>query len=202
MHTETRDRIKFLKKHSTRNKFNMWNYAHNRRSAVGYTSEKTSGWICSRITEDRCRRSGHGNTSPTSKIATRLSKHRPLIKSGMHWRKRLMLVDIITQAETLWTHNWKNKSWTCSSNSPAWTRTPQIGFAALYRHASARFLLRSSTEAPLPPRGRRIPSLSVLPSQKPTRLPCATPAALPKAPVGEQGRVGTSRLSTLSLNSK
>lgn len=161
----------------------MWNYAHNSRSTAGYTSEKPSRWICSRITKDRFRRSGHGNTSPIPKIATCLSKHILLIKSGMSWRKRLILVDIIMQAETLSTHNWINKSWTCSSSSSAWTHTPQISFSA-FLETHTHFLLRWRTEAPLLPRERRIPSLIALPLQKPTRLPCATPAALPKPPGG------------------
>lgn len=83
----------------------MWNHAHNRGTA-GYTSEETSGWICSWITQDRCRTSGHRNTSPMPKRAVCLSKHILLIKSGMSWRKRLIIVDIITQVETLSTHNW------------------------------------------------------------------------------------------------
>ena len=111
----------------------MWNYAHNRRSTAGYTSEKTSGWICSRIAKDRCRRSGHGNTSPIPKTAPWLSKHVSLIQSGMCWRKRLIPADRITQVETLSTHDWINKSWTCSSYSSAWTQAPEISFSALYR---------------------------------------------------------------------
>lgn len=83
----------------------MWNYAHN-RSTVGYTSEETSGWICSWITQDRCRTSGHRNTSPILQRAVCLSKHTLLITSGMSWRQRLIIVDIITQVETLSTHNW------------------------------------------------------------------------------------------------
>lgn len=112
----------------------MWNCAHNKRSTAGYTSEKTSGWIHSWITKDRCRRSGYRNTSPIPKIATCLSKHISLIKSGMSWRKRLILVDIIKQVETLSTHNWINKSWTCSSYFSAWMHTLQISSSALYRH--------------------------------------------------------------------
>lgn len=177
----------------------MWNYAHNRRSTVDYTSEKTSGWSSSQITKDRCRRSGHGNISPIPKIATCLSKHVLLIKSGMHWRKRLILVDIIMQVETLSAHNWKNKSRTCSSNSSAWMHTPQISFAFLYRRTHTSFCLRLSAEVPRLPRERWIPSPTVLPLQKPTWLPCVTPTALPKAAGGERGRVGTSRLPTLSL---
>lgn len=83
----------------------MWNHACN-RSTAGYTSQETSGWICSWITQDRCKASGHRNTSPIPKRAVCLSKHILLIKSGMSWRKRLIIADIIAQVETLSTHNW------------------------------------------------------------------------------------------------
>lgn len=176
----------------------MWNYAHNSRSTAGYTSEKPSRWICSRITKDRFRRSGHGNTSPIPKIATCLSKHILLIKSGMSWRKRLILVDIIMQAETLSTHNWINKSWTCSSSSSAWTHTPQISFSALYRntHTLSSAMAHRSTSTP----ERKTDSFTDSPA-----LAEADPAPLrdsrspAKTSRGERGRVGTSRLSTLSL---
>lgn len=177
----------------------MWNYAHDRRSMAGYTSEKTSGWICSRITKDRCRRSGHGNTSPIPKIATRLSKHISLIKSGMRWRKRLILVDIIMQVETLSTHNWKNKSWTCSSNSSAWMHTPHINFSALYRHTHTLSSAIKHRSASTPKRKTDSSTYSPAPAEADLAPLCnsCSPAKDSRGG-GERGRLGISRLSTLS----
>lgn len=110
----------------------MCSKANDRRNLVCYTSEKTSGWICSWITKDRCRRRGHGNISPIPKIATCLLKHISLIKAGGRWRKRLIVVDILKQVETLSTHNWVSKCWTRISDSSARMHAPQI--SSLQRH--------------------------------------------------------------------
>lgn len=148
----------------------MWNHAHN-RSTAGYTSEETSGWICSWITQDRCRTSGNRNTSPIPKRDVCLSKHILLIKFGMNWRKRLIIVDIITQVETLSTHNWI-KVFNCSCYSSAWVLTAQTSFSAFCRHTLTHYSVTEHQSTSLG--GERTDSTTWSPSmQKQTQLPCA-----------------------------
>lgn len=160
----------------------MWNHAHN-RSTAGCTSEETSGWICSWITQDRCRTSGHRNTSPTPKRAVCLSKHIFLIKSGMSRRKRLITVDIRTQVETLSAHNWikvlnLQQSLFCLS-APC----PAQLFSPLQTHSHFFLWQHQGTSA----RGERTDSSPWSPSmQKQIELPCTLlkPCQRPRAGSG------------------
>lgn len=174
----------------------MWNHADN-GSTAGYTAKETSGWICSWITQDRCRTSGHRNTSPMPKRAVCLSKHTLMIKSGVSWRKRLITVDIITQVETLSTHNWikvlnLQQLLFCLS-----AHCPEQLFSPLHTHSLNLFCSWAPEHLCWGRKDRFLHLKSFCAEADPA--PLSTPAALPKAHGREWGRFGTSRFSILSL---
>lgn len=166
----------------------------------GYTAEETSGWICSWITQDRCKTSGHRSTSLIPKRAACLSKHTLLIKSSMSWRKRLITVDTITSRNTL--NSQLDKSLELAAVTPlpecSLPRPAFQPFADTHSHFILWLSTSQNARAELLGEKGQIPPLGVLHAEADPAPLCA-PAALPKAHGREQDRFGTSRFSILSL---